>query len=76
MRWGKMKPRPKFGTTRIRSLYAWVPRKLSDGSWVWLEYYLQKEMYMNAYRTDESIGEWEIIGRQGVSPPGTDTDSQ
>jgi hypothetical protein len=43
MRWGEV-----FGAGERRTVtwFAWFPAQMSDGTWVWLEYYFERQLYV------------------------------
>jgi hypothetical protein len=63
MRW-KNKPKIKYGDTRIRKLFAFLP--VTDGKLtVWLEYITVKETYNAKGTHDDNMniihfGQWEV----------------
>lgn len=44
MKW-KTKPRLKTGDKRTAKLFAWFPKKLRNGTTIWLESYLQEQKF-------------------------------
>lgn len=48
MRW-KTEIAPKAGDTQVNSYFAVIPKQLSDGYTVWLEWYNVKEEWIETY---------------------------
>ena len=44
MKW-KTKKTPNHNDERTVKKFAWLPKEIGDGTTVWLEYYLQKQLY-------------------------------
>ena len=59
LRW-RTKPEPEDNHIAIRSGFAFLPKELSDGSYVWLERYNIYERYYKFSRKRRG-GYWELL---------------
>jgi len=60
------KPRPNQGDYRTRLVFAVLPTKMNDRTWVWLEKYKSYESYRQEwvlYDSRWTKGKWIVVGR-------------